>query len=478
MLLPGVNGVYRSTGLTHMNTASRRHGNSEQWLDRAGLARVQAAKLRSLLNAVIPANPFWSRRFLECGVDAATVDSVIDLAPLAPLTKPEISADHAAHPPYGSNLTYPLERFVRMHQTSGTTGRGMRWLDTAESWNWIMSCWELIYDAIRLEPSDRLFFAFSFGPFIGFWAAFEGALRRGNFCLSGGGMSSAARVRAIVENQMTAICCTPTYALRLAEVARQEGIDIAGSPVRILLLAGEPGANVAGTRERIAGAFNARVFDHTGMTEIGSLGIECAEAPRHVHLLESECIAELVDPGTGELLFAPGDGDVLLPEPREGELVLTNLGRTGSPLIRYRTGDIVRLQTGRCACGRDYLRMVGGILGRADEMIFVRGNNVYPSAVDSIVREFPEIVEYQLLVGESAGLTVVTLRLEPDSAMRASEHTRLAARISAAVHERLFFNVDIEVVAPGTLPRFELKASRLVRLPRDAEARCSERKPA
>lgn len=459
-----------------MNAGTR----EEQWLDRDGLIARQSEKLRRLLREIVPANPFWTRKFAAAGIDAAGVRGMDDLRQLPLTTKQEIAEDQRAAPPYGTNLTYPLERYTRLHQTSGTTGEGMRWLDTPESWDWFARCWQIIYDAAGVRPADRLLFAFSFGPFIGFWAAFEGAQRRGCLCVTAGGMSSAARLRAILEHAITVVCCTPTYALHLVETARAEGFDLAGSAVRLLIVAGEPGGSLPGVRDRIEAGFGARVIDHTGMTEIGSLGVECVENPGGVHLIESECIVEWVDPATGALLMVhrqeptelendagnPGfriDSRARRPAPLprdvDGELVLTNLGRWGSPLIRYRTGDIVRLHGGRCACGRHFVRMAGGIIGRSDDMLIIRGNNVYPSAIDSVIRQVAGVAEYQVLIREVAGLTALRILVEPAGGAAGE----VAARVRSAIKERLFFQAEVEPAAAGSLPRFELKARRFVR---------------
>src|SRR5262249_40288293 len=154
----------------------------------------------------------------------------------------------------------------------------------------------------------------------------------------------------LLDNEVTVVLCTPTYALRLAEVARDEQIDLAASSVRALIVAGEPGGSIPATRQRIESAWGARVFDHYGMTEIGALGIECPEHPAGLHLLETECIAEVIDPETAGLV----------PPGQVGELVLTNLGRLGSPLIRYLTGDLVKIDPKPCPCGRSFMRLDGG----------------------------------------------------------------------------------------------------------------------
>lgn len=415
-------------------------------MDRPTLEAMQLAKLRAMLSEVLPRNPFQARKL---GVSVPRLESMADLRALPLTTKQELVEDQRANPPYGTNLTYPLQRYVRLHQTSGTSqGRPLRWLDTAQSWQWLLDCWRQKYGLVDLRPADRLMFPFSFGPFIGFWGAFEGALRLGNMCLAAGGMTTQARLRFLLDNAATIVCCTPSYALRMAEVAREEGLDVKNSPVRGLIVAGEPGGSIAGTRERIEQAWGARVFDHTGMTEIGSLGMECADGPGGVHLLETECIGEVIDPNTGAVL-APG---------QEGELVLTNLGRLGSPLVRYRTGDRVIFDPNPCPCHRPFSRMLGGIRGRTDDMLVVRGNNVYPSALEDLLLSFPAVREFQLVVETRDGQSDVTIRLETDG--MGEEFVR---RVVNAVRDRLHFRPKIELVAPGSLPRFEMKARRLVR---------------
>src|SRR5438874_11913843 len=254
-------------------------------------------------------------------------------------TKAELSDDQAATPPFGTNLTYPLERYVRLHQTSGTTGRPLRFLDTAESWEWWRECWDPVYRAAGVTASDRIFFAFSFGPFVGFWSAFAGAERLGALCLIGGAMTTIERVAAIVATEATVVMCTPTYALRLAEAAREEGIDLARSALRVSIHAGEPGASIPATPQRIEKELGVESFDHTGATEVGPHGFSCS-ARDGVHINEADFIAEII--GT--------DGEVR--DEGDGELVLTNLGRWCMPIIRYRTGDRVHATRGTCSCGR------------------------------------------------------------------------------------------------------------------------------
>jgi phenylacetate-CoA ligase len=430
----------------------------EPFFDREQLSALQLEKLQRLAVSILPNNQFYAGKWREAGADIGVFDSLDGLQRLPFTTKDEILADQSAHPPYGTNLTFPVGEYVRVHQSSGTSARPLRWLDTKQSWSWLLDCWELIFSAIGLRADDRLFFPFSFGPFLGFWGAFEGAARLGNFCLPGGGMSSTGRLQFIRDHAITIVACTPTYALRLAEVAKTEGVDLAGSCVRALIVAGEPGGSIPATRARIERAWGARVFDHTGMTEIGATGIECREAPGGVHLLESEFIAESIDPATTEPVA----------EGEQGELVLTNLGRLGSPLVRYRTGDLVRLSRTRCACGRSLVRMEGGILGRTDDMLLIRGNNVYPSSIEAVIRRFEQVAEYRVEVDQSNDLAKIRIDVEPVPA-RETEPSHpgaeesLAARISRAIHDTLLFRPQVSVVPPGTLERFEMKARRFVK---------------
>jgi phenylacetate-CoA ligase len=358
-------------------------------------------------------------------------------------TKKELLDDQALNPPFGSNLTYPLENYVRIHQTSGTAGKPLLWLDTQESWDWWLRCWGEVYKGAGVRPGDRVYVAFSFGPFIGFWAAFEGAQRMGATVIPGGGQSSEQRLHGIFERQATVLVCTPTYALRLAEVARQQGIDLARGPIRTTVHAGEPGAGIPETRRRIQEAFGARTFDHVGMTEMGAYGFEC-EAQAGLHINEDEFIAEITDPET------------LLPvEPeRKGELVLTNLGRIGMPLIRYRTGDLGLLSRGPCSCGRAWPRLIGGVLGRADDMITIRGVNIFPSAIENIVRRHPQVVEFAIDVYRRQEMLELSLKVEVEDS---ADLGRLQQEILKDLHIR----TAIERVPPGSLPRFELKSRRL-----------------
>lgn len=423
----------------------------EETLDPEALGRLQRCKLQAVLDRALASNSFYQQKL--GGVTFDPLHDSLDKLPLT--TRDEIQRDQLAHPPYGSNLSFPLRSYSRLHQTSGSTGAPLRWLDTPQSWAWFLKCWRIIFAAACIEDGDRVFFPFSFGPFIGFWSAFDAASQMGCLCLPGGGLGTTGRLGLLLDNQASVVCCTPTYALRLAEVARQEGVDLAASSIRVLIVAGEPGGSIPATRQRIAKAWGAEVLDHAGMTEIGPWGFACPGESDGMYVIESEFVAEVIDPGT----LQP------VPDGQLGELVLTNLGRAGSPLIRYRTGDLVRLRRDRGAGGRWFARADGGILGRIDDMLFIRGNNVYPAAVEGIVRAFEEVAEFRMLVEESGQMAQMKLQVE---FVPGADGAGLARRIGRAIRDRLAFRPEVVPVEPGSLPRFDMKAQRLVR---DSEPR-------
>lgn len=416
-------------------------------LDRPGLRALQLQRVQGLFDEILPRNAFYVGKFGA----RRRVTSWDDFQALPFTSKAEIADDQAMHPPYGTNVTYPLERYVKLHQTSGTTGKApIRVLDTPESWDWWARCWGHVYRGAGVGPGDRVFFAFSFGPFIGFWSAYEGARTVGAMTIPGGGMQTEQRLHSLLENDATVLCSTPTYALRLAEMADQLGMDLAGSRIRATVHAGEPGASVPGVRARIEQVFGARCHDHTGMTELGATGFTCQQQAG-VHLIESEFVFEVVDP---ETLRPVANGE-------QGELVATNLGRAGMPLIRYRTGDLVRLDEAPCGCGRTLARLAGGILGRADDMVVVRGMNVFPSAIEGVLREFPDVSEFRIEVFSRRSMVELRVLLDP----RPGSEAGLAKLVADRLHDRLLLRVPCELVASGSLPRFELKARRVVRLP-------------
>jgi phenylacetate-CoA ligase len=422
--------------------------------DRTAIHLDQEQKLGLLLAALLQTNSFYSPRIEAAGISPNS-SRLHDFIAAMPFTlKEELVEDQCRHPPYGTNLTYSLERYTRFNQTSGTTGQPLRWLDTSESWDWMLANWTRVLMAAKVSARDRLFFAFSFAPFLGFWTAFEAAVRMGCLCLPGGGLSSAARLRIIQENGVTVLCCTPTYAVRLAEVAAEENCDLAKTKVKTLIVAGEAGGSIPGVRTSLETLWQgARVVDHHGMTETGPVTYSCPSRRGVLHVIESAFIAEVIQPATDQ---SAKPGEV-------GELVLTTLGRLGSPLLRYRTGDLVQpLEHRACECGSYELALQGGLLGRTDDVVIVRGVNVYPSALEDVVRTCPGILEYRVEVETRTALPEIKVKVEISP-----EHTDtvgVVKRLETALRTTFALRIPVSIVPAGSLPRFEMKSKRWARV--------------
>lgn len=419
---------------------------------REQLERFQLDRLRALLRQILAGNSFYCGRLQEAGLDAE-VDSLEAFRQRMPwTTKGELVADQAAHQPYGTNLSFPIDRYLRMHQTSGTTGRHLRWLDTAESWSAMVAARVHSLRGAGVTAGDRVFVGFSFGPSLGFWLIFEAANRLGCMTIAGGGLDSRTRLAQILANKVDVLCATPTYALRLAEVARDAGLDLARCAVRRIMVGGEPGGSVPAVRRRIEAAWpGARTFDLYGMTETGPITYQSEASAGYVHVLEASYLCEIVEPATGEAV-EPGS-DAL------GELVVTTLDRVGSPLLRYRTGDLVR----RCPpleSDPDHVTMKlrGGVLGRRDDMVVVRGVNLYPSAVDQVVFSRSEIAEYRVEIGTVRGMTEVELHIEPRADV--ADPAALARSLEEDLHRAFNLRMPVSVAGPQELPRFDVKVKR------------------
>jgi phenylacetate-CoA ligase len=397
------------------------------------------ARRRELLELVLERNPFQRERAEALGVAGAS-----ELADLPPLTKRELVEDQGRHPPFGTNLTYPVEKYTQLWQTSGTTGRPLRVLDTADDWAWWRRLFAHTLTVAGVGTDDRVGLAFSFGPHVQFWASQEGLQDVGAMAVLLGGMTSAQRLQTLAEIEATAVWCTPTYALRLLEVAVQERLEPALESVRLVLCTGEPGASLPGVRSRIEEGFGARCIDHAGLTEAGPFGYPCPEG-HGLHVLESEFVCEIVDED-----LQPTEAGA------RGELVLTPLGRTGYPVLRYRTGDVVVNTDERCPAGHADRWLPGGIVGRTDDMAIIRGMNVYPSAVEEAVRQVSGSGEYRItFYTEPSGMDEIKLEVE-------LEEGGGARRLQDTMRQQLGLRVRVVPVTPGVLPRPNGKARRVV----------------
>jgi phenylacetate-CoA ligase len=410
----------------------------QEGLERGALRELQLEKLNRLLQHVLPHNRFYAEKLSRVTLPLASLD---ELASLPFTFKQELALDLPSHE-LAANLTYPIEHYVRYHRTSGTRGRPMVVLDTAQDWQWWMEVWQFVLDSAEIGPEDRALLAFSFGPFIGFWSAFDALIARGTLAIPGGGMNTLQRLDLLRTSRATVIFCTPSYALHMAEVAAENQIDVASLDVRRIVVAGEPGGSVPHTRRRIELAWNARVVDHGGASEVGPWGYADRD-DRGLHITESDFIAEFLSVATGE---RAQEGEL-------SELVLTNLGRYGSPVIRYRTGDLVRPCWMPTSDNR-FVLLEGGVLTRADDMMIIRGVNVFPSSVEQILRSFPEVVEYRLTARKNGAMDELEIEVE--------DRLQNAGRIEQELQVRLGLKVEARCVPLGSLPRFEGKGKRFV----------------
>jgi phenylacetate-CoA ligase len=326
-------------------------------------------------------------------------------------------------------------------------------LDGPKDWEWIAEMWCYAFWGFGVRPADTVFFAFSYGTFVGFWGAQYACEKIGALVLPGGNMTTEARVRMIADAGATVVCSTPTYALRMAQEARKIGVDLPGGAVSRLILSGEPAGSIPATKALIETQWGAKSADTAGMTELGTIMIfECDHQPGGTHIIEDHYVEEVVDPETGDPV---GYGE-------EGERVVTSFGRGFIPVLRYRTRDLVcRVPADRCSCGRTFDIYDGGIRGRVDDMKVIRGTNVYPRAVEAIVRRYDRVDEFQIRLFTADGIRdEIEVLVEGVGGEDLGDLLpELATRLSEA-HEGL--RIPVRQAEPGSLPRFELKARRLV----------------
>ncbi len=445
-------------------TADERHRIAQ--LDRPALAALQLSKFNQLLSDILPNNIFYQRKLDGCPTQLSNLEQLTSF----PFTTKEELQPAANDEPFAGNRTFPIEKYVRCHQTSGTRGRPLVIVDTADDWRWWIDAWQYVLDAAEVTPSDRAILAFSFGPFIGFWSAFDALVARGTLIVPGGGLGSLARIELMGNTHVTTLFCTPTYALRLAEVAADHQINLSESAVEKIIVAGEPGGSIPAMRRRIETVWGARVVDHGGATEVGPWGFADPDG-RGLHVNEAHFIAEFISVSTGR----PAESGEL------AHLILTTLGRSGSPIIRYRTGDLVRpiwpknppLLPGEgrgegesgatkapspCPLpkgeGCNFVLLEGGILSRADDMMIIRGMNIYPTAVEQILHSFPEVVEYRLTARKKGAMDELAIEVE--------DHLQQPARIAEELQLRLGLKIDVRCVPTLSLPRYEGKGRRFI----------------
>jgi len=424
-------------------------------LDRQALDRLQAAKLKRLVAAAWKKSAFHRRKLEAAGVTPDAIETLDDLRRIPFTTREEWMEAQEEHPPFGDLLAAPVDEAIRYHHTSGTSGRvPLRALDDRRDWQWISECWAYGFWGFGVRPTDRVFFAFSYGSFIGFWGAHYCCEKIGALVIPSGNMNTETRVKQIIDMDVTTVCATPTYALRMAQVASELGIDLRASKVDKVIVSGEPAGSIPETKALIEKQWGAACGDTAGMTELGTICMfECSGQPGGMHIIEDHFIEEVIDPESGEAV----------PYGTQGERVVTSFGRGMIPVLRYRTADLVlKVPASTCSCGRGFDVYEGGIRGRVDDMLLIRGTNVYPRAIESIVRSYPEIDEFQILAETIEGVDELSVLVEmkPDATTAWEDLKIPLANDLKEAHEML--RINVKLAEAGSLPRFELKARRLV----------------
>jgi phenylacetate-CoA ligase len=417
------------------------------------LQKIQTDKLRSLVKHAWDSSPFYRRKFEEANVTPDQIQSLEDIAKLPFVTKEDLRKNQETSPPWGDALTLPPEDCQRIHLTSGTTGKPLRILDTAEDWAKFCHIYARNLYAYGIRKTDMAMPAFSFGPWIGFWAGYYACQEIGCLLFASGGMKTEQRIDALLTYPITVLGCTPSYALHMADVAGKQNIHFARqAKIRIAWHTGEPGAVIPGVKEKIEEAYGCKCFDFLGSTEIGPWGFNCEFQSGITHVNEDWAYPEVLDLETDQPVGPGGTG----------ELVLSNLERKANPFLRYRSKDIVRVADRECPCGRTLFALEGSVLSRLDDMKKIRGVIVYPSKIEELVRGFKEVEEFQILFKRIEGLDEIFVRIEPVPAMSPSFNPALKEKVSKELHLGLGIRVSVELVGQGVLPRWDHKAKRVI----------------
>ena len=419
-------------------------------LPREQLAALQLNKLKVQLAHAYAGSPFYRGLMDRAGLDPASLGGLGDYFARFPIVeRHELIAAEQAAPPYGTLAATPARFAVARHQTSGSSGQPpFRSFDTARDWAWLTDRFALGLYALGVRPGDQVAVAFGYGLFLGFWAAHYGLQRLGAVPISTGSFDSEQRIQLLAAGGVRAFVCTPTYALRLAHVAHEIGVDLArDTDVRLVITSGE--GRPPATRRAIEAAWGAHCGEVAGMTEAGFIMFECGPGSKGLHIIESDFIEEVLDPETREPV---GYGE-------RGVRVLTSLGRESIPMLRYWTSDlVVRRPASDCGCGRTWDFYEGGILGRSDDVHKVRGCLVTPGMIEDVVRSFGEVDEFRTVIDTVDALDTVLITIEPRTG--SAPPADLTTRVQEAIKRAVGVRPTITLAEPGALPRFEMKANR------------------
>ena len=424
-------------------------------LPRGGLKKLQLKRLRHMLRYAWDRSPFYRNLMTTHGLSPDSIRSLEDFYDRFPITRRgDLDEDQRHNPPYGTRLTVSPQDTLRYHTTSGTTGNPpVKAFDTERDWLWGGDAWATSLYNFGVRPDDIVMVAFGYGSFIGFWGAHYGFEKIGCRVHPTGAVDTKTRIEIILNVGITVLCCTPSYAIRMLHVAEQEGVDLArDSKINKIVVAGEPGACIPSTKKLIETGFNAHLGDFMGTTETaGMMASTCSKLAGSLHINEDRFLTEVVDP----VMLKPVGYGV------QGMMVVTALIKEAMPLIRYATNDIVVLDPNHsCSCGRVFDLFRGGILGRYDDMVKVRGIQLTPQMVEEIMRGFAEVEEFFTTVESRQGLDSLVIKFEVRKDLAPSVADAIALRIQKRFKSKIGLTPEVEVAAADSLPRFELKSRR------------------
>ncbi|MBN1385163.1 MAG: phenylacetate--CoA ligase family protein [Elusimicrobia bacterium] len=406
-------------------------------------------RLNKLIKIVLKQNKFYIEKYKKLNLaKILPINSPEKLQKLPFTNKEEFVTDQEKHPPYGTNLTFSLDNYVHYHQTSGSLQKPLVWLNTDNAWNRIIGDWKSFFKEAGLTKRDIMFVASSYGPFIGFRSAHAAAEDTGCLVIPGTLQNSLQRIKNILKLKATVLASTPSYALKLANIARDNNLDIRNSDVRIIIQTGEVGAGVVSTKKKIEEVWGAKCFDIYGLTESGGMvGYECRMRDGF-HFNEGQFIIEIIDPETGK------------PSSEEGEVVITNVNSIDNPVIRYRTGDMVRLQKKPCKCGIKYKKTLRGILRRKDDVITIRGVNIPLYDIENLLRSFNEIKEYEIKIYKKQELE----ELEFNISIEKNYKEDIKEKLKHSIKEAFNIRVNINLKGDDYFPSEKLKVKRIIDL--------------
>ena len=433
--------------------ASRFWNPYTQTMPREQLDAWHLRRIQLLIKHAYDNTPFYRRLYDQKGVKPEDIRTWDDYYHKIPFTDKPYYVQDQEGKDYGV-AALPKEYFAYDFRTTGTTGVPLREVfslfDMARLGDQYL--WGLWDSGAR--PGDSIYFCFDFGFWIGFWGLFHGMRRYGLTCISGAGLSSQDRIKQILALRPAVVTGTPTYFLHMADVSQQMGLDLREAGVRVLVAGGEAGFNIPATRKAVVEVWGCEsALDLYGIGELGLVNNECGAHPGGVHMSEDGCHSYSTDPKSGEPV---GEGQV-------GENVITSFTHTTQPFIKYKTHDMVRrYKEFDHGCGWTWDYLEGGVLGRSDFMVVIRGVNVYPTAVENLLGQVKGLSHYhELHVSRESGMDRMLVKVEAETGVPVDTYPEFRQRTEAMYRDIMGLRLEVEVTAPGSLPRYQLKSTRV-----------------